>query len=135
MLPSYRGARGRGNRRLFTFSDVIEVRTLKSLTASGVRLGALLACVEQVRAEIAAAGARSLASTRLVTDGQVVFRYHPVEDKLEQMDEFGQFAFTFGLGSEIKSLVEQAEKLDRRSRYSRRRLDEDLPTAKQRKSL
>jgi hypothetical protein len=114
---------------------VIEVRTLKSLTASGVRLGALLACVKKVRAEIASAGARSLAATRLVTDGQLVFRYHPNDEKLEQMDEFGQFAFAFGLGSEIKSLVEQAEKLDRRSRYTRNVFAAGRVSVKQRKSV
>jgi len=115
-------ARGRidieRRRRLFTFGDVIEVRTIKELTGSGVRLASLLICVARLRRELGQRGENALASTRLVTDGRNVFRYLPAEDKLENLNEYGQFAFAFGLGDEIATLRDKARQLDRRSRYS-----------------
>lgn len=116
--PSKRGANGKGSRRLFTFSDVVEVRTLKSLTDNGVRLAALVKCVQRLRADLAGADGSSVSSARLVTDGHTVFRYIAPQDKLESLDEFGQFAFAFGLGDEIASLTRISAKLDRSSRYS-----------------
>ena len=122
IYPSGRGRNGK-RRLLFTFGDVIEVQTLKKLTDSGVRLASLLRCVARLRRELGNRGDHALASTRLVTDGRNVFRYLPAEDKLENLNEFGQFAFAFGLGDEIVTLREKARLLDRRSRYVFRRPD------------
>jgi len=117
ITPSRRIATGKGQRRLFTFRDIIEVRTLKSLTAHGVRLSALLECVTQIRRELSDADQNSFARMRLVTDGKKIFRYVPAVDHLEPLHAYGQFAFAFGLGDEIALLAERAMRLDRNSRY------------------
>lgn len=118
--PSKRRADGKGQRRLFTFRDVIEVRTLKALTAQGVRLSALKESVERLRKDLGVNGENALASTRLVTDGKTVFRYVPSQNHLESLDAFGQFAFAFGVGDEISTLLEKVGQLNRYSRYARR---------------
>jgi DNA-binding transcriptional MerR regulator len=126
---SAREAGASRRRRLFTFSDVVEVRTLRLLTASGVRLSALQACVERLRRDLGRQGDNVLASSRLVTDGVHIFRYVSNEDRLEQLDQYGQFAFAFGIGDEITSLSQKAQALDRRSRYERP-LAQEVPSPK-----
>ena len=131
---SGRRAAGKGQRRLFTFNDVIEVRTLKALTAKGVRLAALTQCIQQLRRHMDDNIERSFASIRLVTDGTTVFRYVPSKDHLESLDAYSQFAFAFGLGEEISLMSIRASKLDRSSRYTRRSVNEDVrPTIRRRK--
>jgi len=118
--PSMRTARGRGQRRLFTFRDLVEIRTIKTLTAQGVRLAALLVAVNRIRRDFGDLDGSPLASARLVTDGRSVFRYVPARDHLERLDEYGQFAFAFDLGAEVAALRGLISQLDGRSRYTRR---------------
>ena len=99
---------------------MIEIRTLKSLTAHGVRLAALSSCIQSLRVDLATHDGVSIASLRLVTDGKTVFRYVPEKSHLESLDQYGQFAFAFGIGDEAKSLSKSAKLLDRHSRYSSR---------------
>jgi DNA-binding transcriptional MerR regulator len=130
---SGRKAQGTGRRRLFTFRDVIEVRALKVLTKRGVRLGMLTQCVERLRRDLRIDQEGALASSRLVTDGTMVFRYVPERDHLESLDQYGQFAFAFGLGEEISLLTKRARRLDRHSRYTRHVVDaiDDAETVRQ----
>ena len=107
--PSMRTARGRGQRRLFTFRDLVEIRTIKTLTAQGVRLAALLVAVNRIRRDFGDLDGSPLASARLVTDGRSVFRYVPARDHLERLDEYGQFAFAFDLGAEVAALRQPKE--------------------------
>ncbi len=118
--PSRRTAGGKGQRRLFTFRDVVEVQTIKSLTDRGVRLSMLIQCIERLRHDLDVEGMASFASTRLITDGRTVLRYVPKEDHLEGLDVYGQFAFAFGLGDEIGLLILKTKELGRHSRYKYR---------------
>lgn len=117
---SRREAEGKGSRRLFTFSDLVEIRTLLALTGSGVKLSALVESAKRIRAEAGRNGVESLSSVRLITNGASVFRYLPELEMLESLDGYGQFAFAFGLGDHVKQLLDAASRLDRKSRYSSR---------------
>jgi DNA-binding transcriptional MerR regulator len=132
ILPSGRPAQGKGCRRLFTFLDVIEVRALMMLTKQGVRLGMLVRCVAQLRQDLRVAGDGAMASSRLITDGKTVLRYVPEKDHAESLDQYGQFAFAFGLGEEISLLSLRASRLDRHSRYVKRteNATSDVPTVR-----
>ena len=99
----------RGQPRLFTFRDIVEIRVVLKLIHHGLRLSLLKDCLKSVRKRIPEVES-PLASEKLVTDGKKVFRYVPEIGALESFDEFGQFAFAFELGEEIKAVVEEIEK-------------------------
>jgi len=116
--PSGRPSAGRGSRRLFTFSDLLEIRVLVRLTQCGLRLAALRSSVKQFRKRIPELVNKPLSSLRLVTDGRTLFRYLPDGETLETLDEFGQFAFAFDVGAEAVQLEKAVSSMKRPLRRS-----------------
>lgn len=109
----------RGTPRLFTFTDIVEVRVVMKLINCGLRLAALRKSLKAIRRQLPIMEA-PLAAKRFVTDGKTVFRYDPDLGALESMDDYGQFAFWFGLGEEYQAVVKQVEKMPVPVRYKRR---------------
>ncbi|MFV2058293.1 MAG: MerR family transcriptional regulator [Thiohalomonadales bacterium] len=109
----------RGTPRLFTFTDIVEVRVAMKLIDNGLRLATLRKSLKSIRRQLPNIEA-PLASKRLVTDGKTVFRYDPDLGALESMDEYGQFAFWFGLGEEVQAVIREVEKMPKPVRYKRR---------------
>lgn len=109
----------RGTPRLFTFTDIVEIRVALKLIDSGLKLSALRQSLKSIRNQLPSLDA-PLASKRIVTDGKKVFKYDPDLGSLESMDEFGQFAFWFGLGEEVQAVVKEVEKIPVPARYKRR---------------
>jgi DNA-binding transcriptional MerR regulator len=110
---------GKGSPRQFKFEDLVEIRTVKVLTDSGMKLGKLLGCVKHLRKTMRSDETK-LSSVRIVTDGKHVFRYLSEEEKLETLDEFGQFAFAFGLDEEVRLLRDKIENKSFPKRYELR---------------
>lgn len=109
----------RGTPRLFTFRDLVEIRVALQLTEKGLKVSSLRECLLSIRRRLPKLEA-PLASERLITDGKVVFRYVPDIGVLESLDEYGQFAFSFGVGEEIQAVVRELEKIPVPVRYKRR---------------
>ena len=109
----------RGTPRLFTFIDIVEVRVALKLIDSGLKLSALRQSLKSIRKQLPSLDA-PLASKRMVTDGKKVFKYDPDLGSLETMDEYGQFAFWFGLGEEVQAVVTEVEKMSVPMRYNKR---------------
>ena len=104
---------------MFSFGDLVDVRVVKTLTEHGMRPTALRECIKRFRETISREDASVFSSLRLVTDGKKVFRYLSKEDKLESLDEFKQFAFTFGLEDQIKEVCAKAKKFEKPVRYNK----------------
>lgn len=60
-----------------------------------------------------------LRSTRLVTNGRSVLRFVD-NDRLESLDEFGQFAFAFGFGEEVAHVATAVHQQRKPVRYVRK---------------
>lgn len=116
---SGRPSNGKGTRRLFIFSDLVEIRVLRGLTERGVSLQSLKEAISKLRRLMPENQADLLASTRLVTNGKSVFRLID-ESRLESLDEYGQFAFAFGFGTEVAYLAETVRNQERPVRYVRK---------------
>jgi len=111
---------GRGIPRRFTFTDIVEVRVAMKLIESGLKLAALRKSLKAIRKKLPNMDEAPLASKRLVTDGKTVFRYDPDLGALESLDEYGQFAFWFGLDEEVQAVVREVKKIPTPVRYKRR---------------
>lgn len=109
---------GKGSRRFFTFSDLVEVRVVVRLTQCGLRLAVLKDSLRQFRKKMPELVDLPLSSLRLVTDGKALFRYVPEGEKLESLGEFGQFAFAFDVGEEMTQLHDAVVAMKRPLRHS-----------------
>lgn len=69
--PSIRPAKGRGSKRLYSFEDLVELRTVARLLSAGISLQKVRRVVEQIKGVRDVA--RPLASLRFLTDGDTVF--------------------------------------------------------------
>ncbi|MEW8027248.1 MAG: MerR family transcriptional regulator [Candidatus Thiodiazotropha endolucinida] len=108
-----------GTPRLFTFRDIVEIRVALKLTDSGLRVSSLRKSLKSIRRQLPKLEA-PLASERLVTDGKTVFRYIPEYEALECLDDYGQFAFSFGLGEEVRAAVTEVKRMPTPVRYKKR---------------
>lgn len=109
----------RGTPRLFTFRDIVEVRVALKLTDSGLKISSLRKSLKSIRGQLPKLEA-PLATERLVTDGKSLFRYVPEFEALESMDDYGQFAFSFALGEEVRAVVKEVKKMPTPVRYKKR---------------
>lgn len=109
-------------RRLFSFSDLVEIRTVLKFVESGVRPHAIRGAVIRLRRELRIAPESSFANVRLITDGRALFRLDPAFDVLIRLDGSEQLAFAFELGDEVRGLVSKIQAQPKRSRYEKRNL-------------
>lgn len=94
LTPSIRGASGSGSQRLYSFQDLVLLRTIKSLTEAGMSLQRVREAIKYVRDKIDA----DLTDAILVSNGETIM---VVRDDRELIDVLkgGQIAFTVALGS------------------------------------
>lgn len=112
---------GGARRRRYSFEDLVTVRAVATFTKAGVKAAAVKATADRLRQELRLPDSiRTLANTRLVTDGKALFRFEPAVDALVRIDASGQLAFAFECGAELTDLVEKLETRGRRARYEPR---------------
>jgi DNA-binding transcriptional MerR regulator len=118
VCASGRAATGNGSRRLFTFTDLVEVRAVQKLTASGMRPKALKKCILHLRAHLPQLISSRLGSYKFVTDGKSVFIVLS-ENTVEDISKSGQFCFAFGIDEEMGHVTRFVQMHKRPHRYQR----------------
>lgn len=94
--PSISHASGRGSRRLYSFLDVVELRTVQALRNEGVSLQKIRKAVAFLRRELSGA-MRPLADLKFITDGVSLFTL--TADPQAVMDALsGQLVHSIPLG-------------------------------------
>ena len=115
---SGRKAKGNGTRRLFTFTDIVEVRAVNRLTESGMRPKALKQCLQHLRLHLPELISASLGAHRFITDGKNLFKILN-ENTLEDISQAGQFCFAFGVDEEIRVVTKFVQEQKRPVRYKK----------------
>ena len=90
--PSISPAAGRGSRRLYSYGDLLALRTVKSLRDHGVSLQKIRKCVLFLRKKLPDMS-RPLVLCSLITDGQTVFLIEDEETLIDTVKMQGQRAF------------------------------------------
>lgn len=103
---SGRNSAGKGNPRLFTFRDLVEVRTAKRLIDCGMKLQALRSALSFLRRYLSKWD-HALSSERLITNGVDLFVLAENNESLLNINQCGQFVFSFGLKEEIEGLLKE----------------------------
>ncbi len=100
--PSVRLAEGRGSKRLYSFSDLIQLKVVKDLTRRGFSPRKVRRCVSHLKHSFRQTD-QSLDSLRYLTDGEKLFVLtSDREEILNAMDR--QFIFSLGIGTLVREL-------------------------------
>lgn len=100
--PSVKPAEGRGTKRLYSFSDLVQLKVVKDLTDYGLSLQKVRRCLSYLKRSFSDTG-RPLSSLRYLTDGEKLFVLTSDKNKiLDVMDR--QFVFSLGIGNLVREL-------------------------------
>jgi DNA-binding transcriptional MerR regulator len=100
--PSVRLADGRGTKRLYSFSDLIQLKVVKNLAERGLSLRKIRRCVAFL-GSYAANRVPPLQTLKYVTDGENLFVL--TSDRNKILDVLNrQFVFSLAIGSLVKEL-------------------------------
>ena len=111
VVPTIQSSGGRpGRRRLYSFRDLVALRVVKSLLDNGMSVQRVRRAWDYLRRT--AAMDEHLASVKLVTDGQTIFRIAQNEDELLDALREGQLAFFVAINEITKSVEEDVTKFE-----------------------
>lgn len=100
--PSVKLAEGRGTKRLYSFSDLLQLKVVKHLSGCGLSLQKIRRCLDHLR-RCAPEKVGPLQDLKYVTDGEKLFVLTSDKNKiLDAMDR--QFMFSLGIGNLVKEL-------------------------------
>lgn len=107
--PSVQLAEGRGTRRLYSYTDLVQLKVVKDLQGHGLSLQKIRRCLHYLRRYFPESS-RSLGSLRYLTDGDKLFVL--TNDKNKILDVMNrQFVFSLGLGHLVRELDGEVKRL------------------------
>ncbi len=107
--PSVRLAEGRGSKRLYSFSDLVQLKVVKDLTDYGLSLQKIRRCLRHLR-RYSPEAVQPLNSLKYLTDGDKLFVLTSDRNKiLDVMDR--QFVFSLGIGTLVRELNGEVRRL------------------------
>ncbi|HBA39378.1 MAG TPA: hypothetical protein DCZ05_06450, partial [Deltaproteobacteria bacterium] len=100
--PSVKLAEGRGTQRLYSFSDLVQLKVVKDLTDYGLSLQKIRRCLHYLKRYFPET-VQPLNSLKYLTDGEKLFVLTSDRNKiLDVMDR--QFVFSLGIGNLVREL-------------------------------
>jgi DNA-binding transcriptional MerR regulator len=94
VTPSIRAADGSGSQRLYSFTDVVELRIIKRLLDAGVSLRQIRTALGYLRQE---SGGKPLTDVTLMSDGRRIYACHSGEEVVDVLSR-GQAVFGIAVG-------------------------------------
>lgn len=107
LTPSLQEASGSGSQRLYSFSDLVQLKVIKRLLDAGMSLKRIRAAVEILRRQLASD--QPLADVTLLSDGQTIYAAHS-PDEVVDVFRRGQGVFGIAIGpveQEVAGAVHQ----------------------------
>jgi len=117
--PSVKTAEGRGTKRLYSFSDLVQLKVIKDLGEHGLSLQKIRRCLRHLKESFPGA-TQPLQSLRYLTDGDKLFVLTSDRKKiLEAMER--QFVFSLAIGSLVREVDGEVRRVVRRAPAPRER--------------
>ena len=104
--PSIAQAEGKGTRRLYSFLDIIQIKTAKALRNQGMSLQKIRKCVAFLRKH-APEIEHPLAELKLLTDGQTIFVLTADKDIIMDTLNSGQLVISLAIGQFVNNIKAQ----------------------------
>lgn len=95
LRPSLQSATGSGSQRLYSFSDIVQLKVVKRLLDAGMSLKKIRSAIEILRQQLA--NDRPLQDVTLLSDGQTIYAARS-PDELIDVFRRGQGVFGIALG-------------------------------------
>ncbi len=95
LVPSLQPATGSGSQRLYSFTDVVQLKVIKRLLDAGMSLKKIRSAVEILREQLDSD--RPLADVTLLSDGQTIYAAHNPEELVDVFRR-GQGVFGIAIG-------------------------------------
>ena len=111
--PSIAQAEGQGTRRLYSFLDIIQIRTAKALRDQGVSLQKNRKCVAFLRKQKKEIE-HPLAELKLLTDGQSIFVLTANKDVIMDTLNAGQLVLSIAIGQFVNNLKAELVQMTQR---------------------
>lgn len=92
LRPSLQDASGSGSQRLYSFTDLVQLKVIKRLLDAGMSLKRIRSAVEILRTQLATD--QPLADVTLLSDGQTIYAAHSAD---EVVDVFRRGQGVFGI--------------------------------------
>ncbi len=105
--PSLQRAAGSGSQRLYSFSDVVQLKVIKRLLDAGMSLKKIRQAVEILREQMESD--RPLGDVTLLSDGQTIYAAHS-EQEVVDVFRRGQGVFGIAIGpveTEVEGAIHQ----------------------------
>jgi len=103
LKPSIRPAAGSGSRRVYSFEDVVSLRSLAQMRRAGLSLQALRRVVERLRQR----HKKPLASLQLTVQGKRIFIRTDTPKTVEEITASGQLTMVLPVGEIVRQLNAQ----------------------------
>ncbi len=104
ITPSMQQARGSGSQRVYSFTDVVQLKVIKNLLDAGMSLKKIRSAVDILRSEMDSD--QPLADVTLLSDGQTIYAAHSDEEVVDVLRK-GQGVFSIAIGP-VQDQVEGA---------------------------
>ena len=111
--PSIAQAEGQGTRRLYSFLDIVQIRTAKALRDQGVSLQKIRECVAFLRKQKKEIE-HPLAELKLLTDGQSIFVLTANKDVIMDTLNAGQLVLSIAIGQFVNNLKAEIVQMTQR---------------------
>lgn len=95
LKPSMQEAQGSGSQRLYSFSDLVQLKVIKRLLDAGMSLKRIRSAVEILREQLESD--RPLSDVTLLSDGQTIYAAHS-PDEVVDVFRRGQGVFGIAVG-------------------------------------
>jgi DNA-binding transcriptional MerR regulator len=102
ITPSVQGAHGSGSQRLYSFSDIVQLKVVKRLLDAGMSLKKIRQAMEILRAELESDN--PLRDVTLLSDGSTIYAAHS-PDEVVDVFQRGQGVFGIAVGPVQDELV------------------------------
>lgn len=108
--PSVQPAVGKGIPRLYSFTDILQIKTVATLREEGISLQRIRRCIAYLKAHLAEIET-PLAELRLLTDGETIFVL--TDDPKVVVDTLrkGQLVWSFAIGKMVQEVRKEVEQL------------------------
>ncbi len=107
IVPALRQASGSGTQRLYSFTDVVQLKVIKRLLDAGMSLKKIRSAVLILREQLDSD--RPLADVTLLSDGQTIYAAHSEEEVVDVLRR-GQGVFGIAIGpvrDEVEGAIHQ----------------------------
>jgi DNA-binding transcriptional MerR regulator/predicted RNase H-like HicB family nuclease len=111
--PSIAQAEGQGTRRLYSFLDIIQIRTAKALRDQGMSLQKIRKCVAFLRKHSPEIE-HPLSKLKLLTDGQTIFVLTADKDVIMDTLNAGQLVTSLAIGQFVNNLKAEIVQMTQR---------------------